>query len=290
MTTPNDGMTPQKWAFRLTHILNTFSGIDRFPVEVEPLAKDISQTLYPEDPVSLVKGAELPGFDGCLAKAPKEKKGWGIIYNNKMQSKGRIRFTLAHEFGHYLLHRTQFPGGIQCGEQDLLRWESEYAQIEHQANVFAANLLMPLDDFRNQIDDKSKADLSILSACAERYGVSLMATILRWIEYTERRVILVVSRGGFILWARSSKSAMKTGAFFRTANSSPIEVPNGSPASGKILIFDQSLIVNHPEKTWLEYESCIEEIIISEQYDFSISLLHLQSGSKNWSPYYSGEK
>src|SRR5690606_23003086 len=225
-----------------------------------------------------------PGFEGCLTKAPKEKKGWGIIYNNKMHSKGRIRFTLAHELGHYLLHRAQFPDGIQCGEQDFLRWESEYAQIEHQANVFAANLLMPLDDFRNQIDDKSKADLSILSACAERYGVSLMAAILRWIEYTERRVILVVSRSGFILWARSSKSAMRTGAFFRTIDSSPIEVPNGSPASRKMAILDQSLIVNHSEKTWLEYEACVEEIIISEQYDFSVSLLHLQSGSRNWPP------
>jgi len=30
----------------------------------------------------------------------------------------------------------------------VVRWDSEYGQVEHQANLFAANFLMPLDDFR----------------------------------------------------------------------------------------------------------------------------------------------
>lgn len=288
MTTTTDGMTPQKWAFRLTHILNLSLGNNHFPIDVEALAKDFSHIIYPEDPISLVKGADLHGFEGGLVKAPKDKKGWGIIYNNQMQSQGRQRFTLAHEFGHYLLHRNHYPDGLQCGEQDFVRWDSEYGQVEHQANVFAANLLMPLDDFRNQIDAKVKAEFSDISACAERYGVSLMAAALRWIDYTERRSILVVSRSGFILWAKSSKSALKSGAFFKTANQSPIEVPASSPASGKIITLEQSLTLKHPEKTWLKYEPCEEEILTSDQYDFSISLLHLENGLNNWPPFFNG--
>jgi len=68
-------------------------------------------------------------------------------------------FTLGHEFGHYLLHRLAYPDGIRCGDRDVIRWESAYGQIEHQANVFAANLLMPLDDFRRQIPAAAKVDL-----------------------------------------------------------------------------------------------------------------------------------
>ena len=162
------------------------------------LARDYTAQLYPDDPVSVVKGDDLPGFDGALYPDPHGRKGWAIIYNNRMASKGRINFTLAHEFGHYLLHRHLEPQGIECGQQDVVRWDSGYRQIEHQANVFAANLLMPLDDFRLLINPRDRIDLDAVSGCAERYRVSLIAAILRWLEYTEKRAVLVVSRDGMI--------------------------------------------------------------------------------------------
>src|SRR5262249_20940841 len=160
-------------------------------------------------PITLAQGANLPGFDGALFPAPAGKTGWGIVYNNALASPGRINFTLAHEFGHYLLHRLAYPNGIHCGEQDVVRWDSDYGQIEYQANRFAANLLMPLDDFRRQIDARAKVDIDVLSYCAERYRVSLIAAILRWLTYTERRAVLVVSREEFVLWSRSSDAAFR---------------------------------------------------------------------------------
>ncbi|MGH0348779.1 hypothetical protein NKZ16_06100 [Sinorhizobium meliloti] len=51
---------------------------------------------------------------------------------------------------------------------------------------------MPLDDFRRQIPERVKLDFDALSGCAERYRVSLMAAILRWLHYTGRRAVLVV--------------------------------------------------------------------------------------------------
>jgi Zn-dependent peptidase ImmA (M78 family) len=69
---------------------------------------------------------------------------------------------------------------------DALR-DSEYGQVEHQANVFAANLLMPLDDYRRQIEAQAKVDLDMIGHCADRYRVSLIAAVLRWLGYTERR-------------------------------------------------------------------------------------------------------
>ena len=100
----------------------------------------------------------------------------------------------------------------------------------YQANVFASYLLMPLDDVRRQIDPRIEADLEKLGACARRYNVSLIAATLKWLEYTERRAVLVVSRDGFILWARSSTTALKTGAFFRTSGD-PIPIPTRSLAA-----------------------------------------------------------
>lgn len=223
--------TPKKWAYQLTHLLNTVFGNDHFPINVETLALEYSKEVYPDDPVSLVKGKKLPGFEGGLYRAPAGKTGWGIFYNSGISSPGRVNFTLAHEFGHYLLHRVSMPEGISCGEQDLLRWDSQYNQIEKQANEFAATLLMPLDDFRIQLGDRDKPTFERLSFCAERYGVSLTAVILRWLEYTSRRACLVISREGYVLWARSSQRAWKSGFFIRTTNRPPVALPPTSLAA-----------------------------------------------------------
>ncbi len=269
-------LTPQKWAFQLTHILNAYSsGDNRFPVDVKTIAKDFSHHKYPDDPVTMIKGADLPKFDGGLFKAPSGKKGWGIIYNNTMESLGRINYTLAHEFGHYLLHRVEYPDGIQCGEQDMVRWDSAYGQIEHQANVFASNLLMPLDDYRQQIPANAKVDLDMVGNCADRYGVSLIAATLRWIEYTERRAVIVVSRDGYILWARSSKAAFRTGIYFKTNNRPPIGVSKDSLAGGIVTSENQRQGISLPANVWFE-ECCDEMVIFSELYDFTISVIQLE--------------
>jgi hypothetical protein len=208
--------SPERWAIDISLILNTVLGKDRFPVDVPLVAKEYSEHRYPDDPVSLVVGRSLrPGFDGALYRAPTGRKGWGIFYNNTIASKGRINF----------------------GEQDVVRWDSECRQIEQQANVFSAGLLMPLDDFRRQIPDGDKVDLDMISHCADRYRVSFIAAVLRWLQYTTRRAVLVISRDGYILWSRASTPAWKTGAFFRTSGA-PVEIPSRSLASRQDMIID----------------------------------------------------
>jgi hypothetical protein len=226
----------------------------------------------------MVEGEALGNFDGALIHGA---KGWGIVYNKALRSPGRINFTLAHEFGHYLLHRIAFPEGLHCGQDDMVRWDSAYRQIESQANDFAATLLMPLNDFRRQIDAKAKPTLDDLGACAERYGVSLIAAALRWLEYTERRAVLVVSREGFILWARSSERALKTGAFFRTVNVPPVAIPFASLPEQPDLLEKSRGQISHDSGVWFR-EPCDEFALVSDHYDFAISLLHLEPTSWNW--------
>ncbi len=272
-----ENFSPQRWANTLTLLLNSVHGAaaERFPVSVPELAKEYSRHRFPDDPVSLVAGDSLPTFDGALYKAPPGKKGWGIIYNSAIASPGRINFTIAHEFGHYLLHRLRFPDGLECGQQDMMRWDNDYQQIEAQANDFAASLLMPLDDFRRRIDPKAKPTLDDLGGCAERYGVSLVAATLRWLQYTERRSVMVVSRDGFILWARSSPIAWRTGAYFRTSGRPPIAVPVQSLAAQPDLLERSRGQLAHDSDVWFA-EPCEEIALASDQYDFTISLLHLE--------------
>lgn len=273
-------MTPapsaNRWAADLTRLLDAVhaDGVGRYPVNVPLVARDVSHQHFPDDPISLIKGASLGSFDGALHRAPPGKKGWGIIYNDAITSKGRINFTLGHEFGHYLLHRLEYPDGIECGQQDMVRWDSAYRAIEQQANCFAAGLLMPFHDFRRQIPAKAKPTLDDLGACADRYGVSLIAATLRWLEYAERRSVLVVSRDGYILWSRSSTRALNTGAYFKISGRPPIPVPARSLAALGGIDANGRSAVSQDEDIWFA-EPCEEIALLSDRYDFAISLLHL---------------
>lgn len=274
MTKP---FTPERWAFEITHLLNAAFAADRFPIDVAMVAREYSKQRFPHDPIVRVVGDNLPRFDGALYSVPTGAKGWAIIYNDAITSKGRINFTLAHEFGHYLLHRLAYPDGFQCNQQQIVRWDSEFGQIEHQANVFAANLLMPLDDFRRQIPPRAKVDFDMLRGCADRYKVSLIAAVLRWLSYTEKRSVLVVSRDGFILWARSSDLALRTGAFYRTS-AGPIEIPATSLPLNPQLLIDGRGEMDHARGVWLR-EPAREVTVLAEQYDFSLSLLLLDDAA-----------
>jgi IrrE N-terminal-like domain len=265
--------SPERWAFEITHVLNAVLGAEHFPIDISAVAREYSAQKFPEDSITRVVGDNLPGFDGALLKAPSGKKGWGIFYNSRIRSEGRINFTLAHEFGHYLIHRQTYPEGFQCAEQDVVRWDSEYRQLEQQANVFAANLLMPLDDFRRQIPPPAAITLDALSHCAHRYRVSLIAATLRWLSYTNKRAVLVVSRDGFILWARSSPPALRTRAFFRTSGP-PIAVPIASLPVRAGSLEDGRGSIDHGPDVWFP-EPVRETTVLSEHYDFALSLLLL---------------
>jgi hypothetical protein len=269
-------LSPVMWANKLTLILRQVIGVNYLPVNVNEVAQEFSRSMFPDDPIAIIGGDELPGFEGALM--PLGRKGWGILYNNAISSAQRINFTIAHEFGHYLLHRVEYPKGLQCSTEDMSTWESRYAQIENQANVFAATLLMPIDDFRMQISSKSCPGLDELKACADRYQVSLIAAILRWLQFTQKRAMLVVSKDGFILWASSSKFAFKSRLYYKTRNTQPIEIPEASLAAQRRLVSGYTAEAEHNHNVWLN-TACKELVLFSEQYDFTLSLLYFDDSS-----------
>ncbi|CAD1788549.1 ImmA/IrrE family metallo-endopeptidase [Xanthomonas arboricola pv. juglandis] len=99
-------------------------------------------------------------------------------------------------------------------------------KIETDADLFASYLLMPLDDFRQQVQGHA-GQIEMLRHCADRYGVSVMAAALKWIEIAPKRAVVVVVRDGFVHWARSNTVARKSGLAL-SAKKNLIEVPEGS--------------------------------------------------------------
>ena len=82
-----ENFTPARWAIDISKILNAIPDFVRFPVNVADVAKEISRIKFPDDPVTLIKGKNLPGFEGGMKRAPAGKVGWGIFYNTGIKSK-----------------------------------------------------------------------------------------------------------------------------------------------------------------------------------------------------------
>jgi len=87
-----------------------------------------------------VRSATLkPRISGELKKSETSESGYRIRVN-RHEAPVRQRFTIAHEVGHFLLHRDLIGDGI---EDNILYRSSLSNQIEIEANRMAAELLMP---------------------------------------------------------------------------------------------------------------------------------------------------
>lgn len=154
----------------------------------------------------------------------------------------------------------------------MWKWDSDYGKMEAEANQFASYLLMPLDDFRKQTDGLSKPAIDFFDKLRKRYEVSLTAAILKWLEFTNKRAMIVVSRDGFIDWSWSSKQLIKSGVFFR-ARQQVTPLPDESLAAGKTSVLkpEQGVMLN--SGIWAKDEDVFESVIFSEYHEMAVSLL-----------------
>lgn len=267
--------TAKAWAVHLTKLLTVVAeahSSERFPIDVASIAAEYSRQVFPTDPIVVVDGKEFSSkFEGGLFKLH-DSGGWAIFYNSSIRSKGRRNFTLAHELGHYLLHRATTDDEMLCSRADMWARDSEYGKMEAEANEFASYLLMPLDDFRAQTAAFKRPSIADFDALKDRYEVSLTAAILKWLEVTSSRAMIVVSRDGFVDWAWSSKPLLRSGIFLKPKQQT-IEVPSLSVA-GSLAESDLDYACEEvPAGIWSETEAVRESALLSEYHDQTISLL-----------------
>lgn len=264
--------TPQKIAIKLTQILNITKGLEHFPVDVAELAISYSESTCTsiEDRIVAVKGADLSkDVDGVLQKT---SAGWVIIYNASIKYSGRINFTIAHEFGHYLLHRNKYPNGIKCTKADIYN-NSIKKDIETDANIFASYLLMPLDDFRKQSKLYSFSP-ELFENLAKRYNTSLTATILKWIDMTDKKAMVIFSDNGFIEWKKQSTSLYKTQLISAKKSVTPTEIPLNS-VTHKLFYgeIDNNYEMNQ-NGVWCKEGVTTQEIaFVSPELEFAITVV-----------------
>lgn len=135
--------------------------ISLFPFDVEALVSKLGIIILKED------GEE--DFSGCIEQ---RSDGQYYLSVNKYHNVRRQRFTMAHELGHYILHRNRLN---EIGRETILMREpTALTQVEREANDFASELLVPkavldsqINRGMNQIEDL--ADFFQVSVPALKY-------------------------------------------------------------------------------------------------------------------------
>jgi Zn-dependent peptidase ImmA (M78 family) len=106
-----------------------------------------------------------------------------VIGVNAHDHQHRQRFTVAHELGHFFLHRESsdlFVDGSTVFYRDEKSSEGVWLR-EVEANAFAASLLMPREALRKQLSAQRLDFLDdvAIRELADRYVVSMQAMTIR---------------------------------------------------------------------------------------------------------------
>lgn len=146
----------------------------------------------------LVKDARLTN---CVARLARIGDGGVIRVSDEISHEGRRRFAIAHEIGHWRLHRS-YSQIFACTSEDMVaRYKKD--PIEAEANSFASALLMPEFIFREIKDDERPSFVQI-ERLARDFNVSLTAAAVRWMEIADDYAAVVVSENGKIKWWRGT--------------------------------------------------------------------------------------
>ena len=139
-------------------------GGDELPVPVEAIAADLFGLLVEQSNAIDVSGMLLPAERRIVLNAAE------ALHEDKPIR--RQRFTIAHELGHWVCHclegKAPHPQPAFCRAADIAH-DVDRA-LEREANVFAAELLMPEEWVRSEWS----ASMNV-AAVAARFGVSPLA-------------------------------------------------------------------------------------------------------------------
>jgi len=202
--------------------------LEKAAEEAETLLRARPSQEIPIDPFDIVRseGRRLRlfqedfrnRFDGQLEYLPKVRR-FVIYLNNKCdqgmpagQHHPRTRFSLSHELGHlYLEHHVAHL--LRGGKPHHSKGEFEHEElIELEAESFAAALLMPRDQFGEQLNSEEPS-LKLIAELAKTFETSAMATLFRAVQVSDFPCAIVSVRDGQIGWRFTSTALIDAGCY-----------------------------------------------------------------------------
>jgi Zn-dependent peptidase ImmA (M78 family) len=129
------------------HKLLQLNNIQELPVKVKKLSKKFPNLIIKsyswfanKNKMTIEETCHFANSEDGCCYYQKSTNQYLILYNDKKQ-KRRIRWTIAHELGHFMLKHNEISMRSALGRSSLS--EGEYEVFEKEANCFARELLAP---------------------------------------------------------------------------------------------------------------------------------------------------
>lgn len=139
---------------------------------------------------------QYKAMDGSQGRIVMSKDEAIISINEAVTYQPKINYIIAHEIGHAQLHR--HLSLFDDSDKTLSEWYTQ-GPHEKEANIFAAELLMPAELFSRKVKRK-KLELSLIEDIASYFGASKTATFLRYRDLGEFPVMIIFIEDGIIKW------------------------------------------------------------------------------------------
>jgi Zn-dependent peptidase ImmA (M78 family) len=144
---------------------------------------------------ALVRYESLRGMDGRIVR---EGDKAIITVNSEITYEGQKRFVIAHELGHFFLHPKTRQ--IESVNQDqTTNWSDRQEIEEYEANLFAAELLMPSAMFCEMIKGKAPS-FDLIDSLQSDFKTTLTATAAQYVLTTKEECAVVSVSARQRLW------------------------------------------------------------------------------------------
>lgn len=140
-----------------------------------------------------VKYSNLEGCEATLVGFDSN----AIATIRRSPHRGRERFSIGHEIGHWEMHRGQ---SFRCRVDDPSENFSVDRAREREADSYAAHVLMPSWLFNPVISSLGTPGFNKLREVADQFQTSLIATVLRMLDVHKLPVFVACFRGEKLRW------------------------------------------------------------------------------------------
>jgi len=139
-------------------------------------------------------------MERCDGKIIRGNKTTLIKVNSNIPYEERVRFTIAHEVGHYLLHEKL---EVHNENHNTLNWfkdTEKQAQMgiqEFEANEFASELLIPRKLIIEEYGNESFSP-QLIEKISKRFKTSITSTIFKYCKLNLHPILIAFIRNGNI--------------------------------------------------------------------------------------------
>jgi len=134
-------------------VRNRYWSAGKLPVDVEHIVES-ELKLYIDPKHGLLQATDMEAY------LRSDLTGIVVDYDHYMDEKfaNRMRFSFAHELGHYFLHRDIYAVAVFESTEEWKQIlqslpETEYRNFEYQVNEFAGRLLVPREDLNHEVEN-----------------------------------------------------------------------------------------------------------------------------------------